>query len=99
MDFAIRNFLTQFQYQLAEKVIPEKEKIRKIEEAIQSKSVLKITYLKASDEKSIRQIQPLVLEMMKWKGRSFLGMLAYCYEREEERNFSIKRVLWIEGGE
>lgn len=96
MDYKIQTFITQFHCDASSKILPESEKKRIIENAILNKQPIKITYLKAKDEKSIRKILPYTIEKMHWNTIEFLGISAFCYQTNEDRNFSLKRILWIE---
>jgi len=58
MDRRIIEFLTRYQYKLAEKSLTNKDKLALISEAIADGALLEITYLKTQDVKSKRIIQP-----------------------------------------
>jgi len=95
MDFRVVRFVTGYQYQLSEKGCPIEDKIDIIKKAMDNKTRLNIIYLKAKDEKSAREIQPLEVDEMEYLGNKFLGVRAFCYKRKEERVFRIDRILEI----
>jgi ATP-dependent exoDNAse (exonuclease V) alpha subunit len=99
LDKAVVKFLTEYQYRLAKKTLPPIEKNKLIQEAIRTQQALKITYLKANDEKSIREITPIEIGQMEYAQRFFLGLHAYCHSRSEERIFNVERILKIEKGD
>ena len=93
MDQAVVQFLTGYQYRLAEEEMPLAERLRLLEEACQKKRPLEMVYLKASDEKSRRVIVPLEVGTMHFQDREFLGLRAFCTVRGEERTFRVDRIL------
>lgn len=93
VDWRIVNFLTQYQYMKSDERMPLDEKITIIKDAIQKRARLNITYLKSSDEKSRRVLKPISIGEMSFKGKSFLGMVAFCQSRGEERTFRVDRIL------
>lgn len=93
MDYKVIQFLTSFQYKLASQDLSIEEKKDLIEKAILTKTKLAITYLKTTDEKSKRTILPLAIEEKQYNGRSFTGLSAFCFTRNEERTFKIERIL------
>lgn len=95
VDYRVMNFLTNHHYELSEKLMPLDEKIGMIEEAIECGFPLKITYLKASDVRSTRVIQPLEVGEMEYSGYQFIGVLALCQMRGEERVFRVDRILTL----
>lgn len=95
MDYHPARFLTGLQYNIAEKKCSYQEKLKIIQKAIVDKRLLKITYLKASDEKSCRIIEPLFLDEMTYRTVKFLGLEAYCQTRKANRVFKIERILEI----
>lgn len=92
-DYRISRFLTSKAYKKAEKGFSMDDKIIMIEKAIANKTKLEMTYLKANDTKSIRQIIPLTVGEEQYKDKKFMGMNAYCLKRNEERMFSLIRIL------
>ncbi len=93
MDYRVVKFVTQYQYLLSEQNCSMDEKIKIIEHAIKDDGCLEITYLKANDEKSKRIIRPRTINEMEYKDVPFTGLVAYCYERKDERVFRIDRIL------
>jgi hypothetical protein len=95
-DYQIVKFLTRYQYQIAEQASSASEKTTIIEQAIRDKSALRIVYLKPNDEKSTRVVDPIKVGTMKYNDATFIGMRAFCHNRNEERTFRIDRILQIE---
>lgn len=95
-DFKIVDFLTKYQYRKAQELCPVEKKVEIITGAIANKSVLKITYLKPNDEKSRRDIVPIEVGGMEYRGKQYLGIRAFCLTRNQERVFRIDRILEIE---
>ena len=50
-------------------------------------------YLKSSDEKSRREIEPREIGTMEFKEKQFLGVRGFCRKRREERVFRVDRIL------
>ncbi|MBI5078560.1 AAA family ATPase, partial [Candidatus Saganbacteria bacterium] len=96
MDYRVVKFVTAYQYALSDKKCPVDDKIMIINEAIKSGAKLKITYLKARDEKSRREIIPVEIGEMTYKDKSFLGIKAFCLKRSEDRVFRVDRILEME---
>lgn len=94
-DWRVSKFLTQWQYEKAEKDISLEERHSIIEKAIETGRELEITYLKASNEKSIRRIKPLVISECEFQGYHFQALRAFCHKAGEERSFKIERILEI----
>jgi len=93
MDRRIIEFLTRYQYKLAEKSLTNKDKLALISEAIADGALLEITYLKTQDVKSKRIIQPKTVWDMLYNGVKFLGVQCFCHYRQEERVFRVDRIL------
>ena len=66
-----------------------------IRRAIRSKAALQIVYLKPNDEKTRRVIKPETVGEMEYRGKTYLGVQAFCMKRNEERVFRIDRILEI----
>jgi len=93
MDWRVMDFLTKYQYKISEEKMPLEEKMDFLRRAIKRKQRLEIIYLKRSDEKSRRVIEPLYVGELSYEGRPFLGLEAYCHSRKERRNFRVDRIL------
>ncbi|MFH0800041.1 MAG: AAA family ATPase [Pseudomonadota bacterium] len=93
VDPRVVKFLTSHHYAISEKKMPLADKIRMIEEAIETGKLLEMSYLKASDVKSARIIEPLEVGEMEYAGRAFPGLRAICRKRNEERVFRVDRIL------
>jgi len=95
-DFKVIDFLTKYQYKKADQSHPVNDKIALLEKAINNKATLKITYLKPSDEKSVRNIRPESVGKMTFQGKTYMGVRAFCLMRQEARTFRVDRILEIE---
>lgn len=93
MDWRVVDFITRYQYELSEEKMPMEQKLNFLGKAIEEKKRLEIVYLKRSDEKSRRIIEPLYVGELSYEGRPFLGLEAYCFSRKEKRNFRVDRIL------
>ena len=95
-DYRIFNFLTAHQYRKAEMEMPVKDKIKVIQQAIDGKKHLKMTYLKANDIKSERTVKPFEVGWQTYSGKKYQGMRAFCFKVGEERMFRIDRILKLD---
>ena len=93
MDWRIVKFITGHQYALSERDMPFEDKLSMIKEAITLKLCLQITYLKASDEKSRRVLKPRRIGDMVYQDKQFIGLEAFCLQRQENRVFRVDRIL------
>lgn len=96
MDRRVVDFVTTFQYKEAERILPECEKIKILENAIEKNENVVITYLKKTDEKSVREIRPIAIGEMEFNKVKFIGLKAIDIQKGEERHFRIDRILFIE---
>ncbi|MFA5842094.1 MAG: AAA family ATPase [Candidatus Gracilibacteria bacterium] len=96
MDYQVVKFLTRYQYSIASEKCTPKDRMTLIQRAIRDKKNLKMTYLKAKDEKSTRTVKPLAVGEREYKGISFIGMEAYCLLRKGHRVFNVDRILEME---
>lgn len=96
MDYQVVKFLTRYQYSIASEKCTSEDRMEIIQRAIREKKNLKMTYLKAKDEKSKRTVRPLSVGEMDYNGISFTGMEAYCLLRKGNRVFNVERILEIE---
>jgi len=94
-NYQVMDFLTKYQYRKAEKSFPVDGKIDVIRKAIENRASLEIVYLKPSDEKTTRVVRPEAVGEMKYRGKKYLGMRAFCLKRNEDRVFRIDRILEI----
>lgn len=95
MDWRVVKFMTQYQYRLSENHCPVEEKLNLIKSAIKRKQRIEILYLKNNDVKSRRIISPIFVGEMEYSGKTYLGMEAFCYLRNEKRIFRVDRILEI----
>jgi ATP-dependent exoDNAse (exonuclease V) alpha subunit len=99
LDYRIQKFITTYQYRLSDRRQSVEEKILFLREAILKRQKIEIVYLKSSDEKSRRGVLPISVGEMTFAGKRFVGMVAYCDNRREERTFRVDRILtmqWVE---
>ncbi|KEI36013.1 putative helicase [Francisella sp. W12-1067] len=95
VDYKIYKFLTDYAYKKANEKQSFDRKLEIIEEAIQSENELSIIYLKANDTRSERVIIPISVGRRIYQGKKFYGLLAYCTSQQEERMFTVDRILEI----
>ena len=95
MDWKIVKFLTQFQYNKADKSCSFDKKMEIIQNAIKNRSKLQIVYLKSNDVKSKRVILPKSVGEMEYMGKKYTGLDAYCFSRKDDRIFRVDRILEI----
>ena len=93
MDWRVVKFVTGYQYGISEKDLSLDDKIKIIEKAIKESKKLEILYLKSSDEKSQRSIQPSFVGEMEYLGRKFIGVSGFDSKRQEERTFRVEKIL------
>ena len=94
-DRNIVRFITEFQYDKSEKDCSLEEKISILEKSANDEKTIDIVYLKANDVKSKQSIIPLKVKQMTFKGKDFMGVIAYCKQKQDERIFRIDRILEI----
>ena len=99
VDYRVINHITSRKYALSEEMLPLDDKVAIIREAVAKQSELQIVYLKNTDEKTERTIRPISVGMMKYSGKNYLGLTAYCCMRQETRNFRVDRILEIKSGD
>ncbi|MFA6502270.1 MAG: WYL domain-containing protein, partial [Parachlamydiales bacterium] len=95
LDYKVIKFLTEFQYTLSNEKCCKSDKISIIQDAIANKKKLDITYLKISDEKTQRTIIPSYVGELSYNNTKYIGVVAFCIKRQEERVFKIERILEI----
>ena len=96
MDWRVVKFVTGYQYQLANTNMSVDEKIDLINKAIKDDMKLEVVYLKASDEKSVRTIEPNYVGEMEYLGKSYIGVRGLDSKSQSERNFRVDRILELE---
>jgi ATP-dependent exoDNAse (exonuclease V) alpha subunit len=93
-DARIHEFLGERRLSVGLSSYPE-DKTTLIRSAIEEKTLLEIVYLKGNNIKTTRVVHPLTLGDESFKGQRFMGMKAFCVLRQEERVFSLERILDI----
>lgn len=96
MDWRVVKFVTQFQYQKSQNLLPLEEKALLFEKAINERKKISMVYLKANDEKSKRIVKPSRVGEMEYMNKKFLGVEAFDEKRQGERVFRIDRILQME---
>ena len=71
------------------------DKITLIETAIRNKTSLDIIYLKGDDSQTSRTVTPVSLGKETHKGQNFTGMKAFCRMAQQDRIFSLDRILTL----
>ena len=94
-NWRVAKFMTQYQYRQSEAELSLDDKVSLLVSAMRRKEYIAITYLKPNDEKSRRNILPLFVGRMEYKGKEYLGVKALDSKSGSERNFSIERILSI----
>lgn len=94
-DQKIVNFITKYQYNLANEKMSVEEKIKLIKNAIKEDKKIEIEYLKKTDERTRRIITPYEVGELEYNGYSFLGVSGLDGKTNEERHFRIDRILNI----
>ncbi len=95
MDKIVTDFLTSFQYGLAEEALPLEARVRMLREGIEKGQSFKIDYLKTSDERTTRVITPYRVANMIYQDKTFLGVDADDEQSGDRRIFRIDRILVI----
>ena len=95
-DWRIQKFLTGYRYREAESVMSAKEKEAIIRQAIVDGAEIEMTYLKPDDTGSQRVVAPVSVGPQFYRGKTFLGMRAFCHLRGDERTFRVDRILKLE---
>ncbi|MEK7264074.1 MAG: WYL domain-containing protein, partial [Bacteroidota bacterium] len=96
MDYRVVKFLTNYQYELASKTQSFEDKIALLERAIREKKNVEMLYLKSIDEKSKRTIQPTSVGEEEYMGKRFWALRGMDVEKNEERVFSVGKILELE---
>jgi ATP-dependent exoDNAse (exonuclease V) alpha subunit len=93
LDRRVVGFVTQHQYKLSDRRLSLKEKFSLLNQAIKGKNRLEIIYLKTNDKKTKRTIIPAFAGELRYQGRKFPGLQAFCTERRADRVFHLERIL------
>ncbi len=95
MDWRVVRFVTSLHYAKSEEKFPIELRVKMIEETIAVGGALSVTYLKKNDERSRRVIEPTKIGEMEYKGKTYLGVEAYCRLRKEVRVFRVDRMVEV----
>jgi hypothetical protein len=96
LDWRVKNFITRYQYGISEKNMSLEDKISFLRVAIKEKKKVRIVYLKGTDERSERIVMPKKVSLMEYKDKEYMGLLAHCNLRNEERVFNVEKMLKID---
>jgi hypothetical protein len=96
LDYRILEFITAYQRSKSEILQPMSRKMELIDEAIRKKRLLTMVYLRDTDEKTNRQVTPISVGQKRYQGLPYIGLVAYCHSRGEERTFRVDRILEME---
>jgi hypothetical protein len=75
--------------------ISNQDKIKFLEDAIRKKSRVTLSYEDSRGRISTRTIKPVFVGELKYADNNYLGVTAFCFLRNENRNFNIDRILEI----
>lgn len=94
MDQEVERFLTRLNFQKSE------SKVRKIQEAIESHSPLKMLYCKADNQEVVVTIVPLRMAPMSYQGEGYLGIEGIFQDSQEngKRILRVDRIIEINPG-
>jgi ATP-dependent DNA helicase PIF1 len=105
-DWRVIKFLSQFQISNTDStsipgppVMNQDEKLRILQKAVALHLSVDIVYQKASDETSFCTVVPKYIGEMEYMGKTYLGMEAFDVMKEEDRIFSVKRIMEIKNTE
>ncbi len=93
IDKHIVDFVTECHFTKAEKLLSLEDKKKKLKLAIKKGQRVKITYLKGSDERSERVIQPIKVGKMEYLGEEYIGVRAHCEVSDMKRIFRVRNIL------
>jgi ATP-dependent exoDNAse (exonuclease V) alpha subunit len=93
LDRKVMEFVTQYQYSQAKKLLSLEDRFSLLDKAIKENKKLEILYLKNKDEKSKRIIIPKYSGELEYQGRKFPGVQAFCISKQGDRVFHIERIL------
>jgi len=96
VDYRIMDFLTTYHYRKSEAAMALPTKMECIQQAIQERALLDMTYLKANDTRSERRVRPLTVGKASYQGKEYIGMRGFCLKAQEERMFRVDRILAFE---
>ena len=95
MDGEVYKFFTGEELPEEQKIWSDKEKKQVLQEAISTRSPIKITYEKSPGKSSQRTILPIEVGRMRYRDRSFEGLRAQSGEWGGELTFSLRKIVSI----
>lgn len=93
LDRRVVQFLTSYQYALANQFLTPENKEIQIQAAIEHHQDIEILYLKPNDEKSRRRVTPKAVGQLPYKDKIYHAVEAYCHTQKQERFFRLDRIL------
>tara|TARA_R110002095_G_scaffold153751_4_gene133600 strand:- start:4192 stop:5757 length:1566 start_codon:yes stop_codon:yes gene_type:complete len=94
-DQRVVDFLTNHQYESANKALSVNDKMYILGQAVEQNRDLSITYLQNNGIKTTRTIEPQDVGEMTYKGQPYQGVKAYCYLGEKQMIFQVNQILDI----
>lgn len=94
-DYQVVDFLTRYQYRQSARRYNLEDKMAVIRKAIEDQALLRIVYLKPDNDKTSRTVRPLNTGTMEYRGKTYPGLKAFCFQANAERNFRVDRILEI----
>ncbi len=95
MDRRVTDFLTEYQYAVAEKTWPLDRLRSRLEEAVARGETVEIVYLKEHDVKHLRRIVPREVRPIVHRGQKGWGVEAWCCQRRAPWIFRLNCILDI----
>lgn len=97
MDSRVQEFLTKYQFKIANREDSKKNKIKKINKAIKENKNLEVTFLKSTNEKTKRTLKPEYLWEIECEwGSNFLWLEWFCHLNNDTRVFYVEKMLEVE---
>jgi ATP-dependent DNA helicase PIF1 len=98
VDNAVLNFLNSYNNPNPEIILTSADKLTLIQDAIDSESIISISYISQGRKSSLRRVWPKKLgHAPSLKDGNIMAMQCYCYKRQAIRTFRIDRIVDIQG--
>lgn len=94
-DTRITQFLRNYYQQKAEQHMPLAQRIARLQQAIDDKKPLSISYMKADSSQHQWQIIPKQILQRNHNQHHYQSLHAYCIERDQDRIFRLDRILQV----
>ena len=96
VDYQVTKFVTGLSYETAHQEQTVEEIRGLLEMAIEEELSVKIVYLKGKGVQSERVIKPYEISIDEFNGHEYERLDAFCYKRQDDRNFNVERILSAE---